>query len=163
MNNAPLPASLPHVLEVRNARFVAVGRVSGCCCSAITSQNQLFPLPFLAYIHFQRMGLWSRTADRKVFHCPDCDVRNIGLADIPSLPLSAYGPKIFQCRRWVQSGSPGPFSGPSAVAVKYGLCIRAWRFSGEPGLRAADGVQCLQISHHGTSQKIYAASSSCRP
>lgn len=94
----------------------------------------------------------------KGFSLPPRDVRNIGLADVPSLPHSAYGPEIFQCRRFVQSGSPGPFSGPSAVAVKYGLCIRAWRFCGEPGLRAADGVQCLQISHHGTSQKMYAAS-----
>lgn len=120
MNNAPLPASLSHILEVGNTVFVVVSRVSVCCCWAITSQNHLFPLPFLVYFYFQRMGLWSRAVDRKAFSKPPATLEILGLAGVPFLPhflcLQYWDLPNTWCR--CSGGSPGPFSDPFAMAVK---------------------------------------------
>ena len=118
MNNAPLPASLWHILEVGNTIFVIVSRVAVCCCWAITSRNHLFPLPFLVYFCFQRMGLWSRTVDWKVFSKPPTALKVLGLADVPFphfLCLRYWYLQNARCR--CSGGSLGPFSDPSAVAV----------------------------------------------
>lgn len=149
MNNAPLPASLSHILEVGNTVFVVVSRVSVCCCWAITSQNHLFPLPFLVYFYFQRMGLWSRAVDRKAFSKPPATLEILGLAGVPFLPhflcLQYWDLPNTWCR--CSGGSPGPFSDPFAMAVKEGVCIQALLFSCEPSLKVADGLKRSLISH----------------
>lgn len=129
-NNAPLLAPLSHILEVGNIVFVVVSRVSVCCCWATTSQNHLFHLPFLVYFYFQRMGLWSRTVDWKVFSKPPTTSEILGLAFLPHLLCLQYWDlQNAWCR--CSGGSLRPFSDPSAMAVKVrglytGLAFLLW-------------------------------------